>query len=300
MSSLVAKYVAKKILKETSKNHFGKEDPKYDKNPVPRNDRDRDRVRHGRVTKESRPGLTVISKRDAKILKKARRRAYIIDNGLFNVCGMKVGYGAIIGLIPVVGDFFDFFMALMVISTCRKIDGGLPDDVKNRMLLRAVFDTAIGFVPFVGDLADAYYKCNVKNVHALEDLLEARGDAIIAAQREAQQTGNPSIPRNDEPGVGAPPSYVSDDLDMAAPAAAPAPTAAAPGRTRTTRTHESSRPEARGTVQKSKAKSKSKNNRSGRGWFGGDGGAGTRERDLEAAVPMEQPSAHRTERSRYS
>jgi integrase len=43
------------------------------------------------------PGLTA---EEEKILIKAKRRAYRIDLSLGNFCGMRFGWGSVIGLIP--------------------------------------------------------------------------------------------------------------------------------------------------------------------------------------------------------
>ena len=67
------------------------------------------------------------------------------------------------------------FMALMVVSTCKKIEGGLPRNLQMHMLLNVAFDFFIGLVPFIGDLADAMYKCNTRNAILLEEHLKKRG-----------------------------------------------------------------------------------------------------------------------------
>lgn len=49
------------------------------------------------------PGLT---KKDAKILRKVRRRAHYLDKG-FYICGLRFGWTFFIGIIPGVGDLTD-------------------------------------------------------------------------------------------------------------------------------------------------------------------------------------------------
>ena len=163
-------------------------------------------------------------------------------------------------------------MALMVISTCSKIDGGLPAEIKQKMMLRAIFDCGIGFVPFLGDLADAYYKCNIRNVNTLEHLLEARGDVIIAQQREAQRVA--ALNQALENPVDPPPNYESDS-----PVAA--------GRSHATR------PRGRQDMPAEPKKAKTS-----RGWFG-FGNKRARQDDIESgnAGPTQQPTL-RTDNAR--
>ena len=60
------------------------------------------------------------------------------------------------------------------------------------MQLNMLIDFAIGLVPFLGDIADAIYKCNTKNVVLLERELRKRGaQRLTPAQR--QNTVDPSL-----------------------------------------------------------------------------------------------------------
>jgi hypothetical protein len=43
------------------------------------------------------PGLT---DEEARILTKVKRRAYRLDLALFNFCGTRFGWGAVIGIVP--------------------------------------------------------------------------------------------------------------------------------------------------------------------------------------------------------
>lgn len=47
------------------------------------------------------PGL---SEKDAKILTQVKRRAYRLDYALFNLCGIRFGWGSVIGLVPLYVD----------------------------------------------------------------------------------------------------------------------------------------------------------------------------------------------------
>lgn len=59
----------------------------------------------------------------------------------------------------------------LVVRKARQIEGGLPAALYSRMLFNIVLDFAIGLVPFLGDVADAWFKANTRNAWLLEDYL---------------------------------------------------------------------------------------------------------------------------------
>lgn len=182
MTSFVAKFVAKKVFAEASNKRTGTntppEDPYFDTVPA---------TRLGFNTTKKRkkalpPGLTP---QEEKILNKAKRRAYRLDLCLFSLCGIKFGWGSVIGLIPAIGDVADMLLALMVFRTCCAVDPPLSSSTRARMQMNIIIDFVIGLVPFVGDLVDAAYKCNTRNVILLEKELRERG------KKRLRQSGEP-------------------------------------------------------------------------------------------------------------
>ena len=65
----------------------------------------------------------------------------------------------------------DLLFAWSLKRKCEGIEGGLPSDVMLRMTFNIAVDFMVGLIPFVGDLADAAFKCNTKNAALLEDYL---------------------------------------------------------------------------------------------------------------------------------
>ncbi|KAL4920435.1 hypothetical protein BDW62DRAFT_5561 [Aspergillus aurantiobrunneus] len=190
MSSLFS-FVGKKILAESARNHFGQEDPYFEEVPASRLSR-----AFGKKTQKRRkaipPGL---SENDSKVLTRVKRRAYRLDLCLFNLCGIKFGWGSVIGIIPFIGDVADTALAMMVLKTCENIDGGLPARLRMQMTINILIDFLIGLVPFVGDIADAAYKCNTRNAVVLEKYLREKGARNIS--RRGRQHGtevDPSLP----------------------------------------------------------------------------------------------------------
>jgi hypothetical protein len=103
---------------------------------------------------------------------------------------------------------------MMVLRTCEQIEGGLPADVKSKMMFNIVVDFFIGLVPFLGDLADAVFKANTRNAVELEKLLRKRGQARLKAQGQAVPSIDPSDPdeydRQLRAEYGNPPVYTED------------------------------------------------------------------------------------------
>lgn len=90
------------------------------------------------------------------------------------------------------GDAIDALLALMVIRTCTEIEGGLPNSLKAQMLFNLILDFFIGLVPFVGDLADALYKCNSRNAVLLENYLRKQHEK--RTKNGQQALPDPSLP----------------------------------------------------------------------------------------------------------
>lgn len=80
----------------------------------------------------------------------------------------------------------DALMALMLIRSCSKVECGLGP-VEYRMYFNLMLDFAIGLVPFIGDLADAAYKCNSRNVRLLEERLDDVYKPKEQLKREKEQ-----------------------------------------------------------------------------------------------------------------
>jgi len=66
-------------------------------------------------------------------------------------------------------------MALMVMSTAMKVSPGKDrDKLRATMVMNIIIDFVIGLVPFLGDIADTFFRCNTRNAVALEKMLNAR------------------------------------------------------------------------------------------------------------------------------
>lgn len=73
-----------------------------------------------------------------------------------------------------VGDVLDLLMSWSLINTCCSLDPELSLGVKSKMYRNVALDFLVGLVPLLGDIADAFYKCNTRNFILLEKELLRR------------------------------------------------------------------------------------------------------------------------------
>ncbi|RCU46375.1 DUF4112 domain-containing protein [Haloplanus salinus] len=87
--------------------------------------------------------------------------------------GVRIGLDPLLGLLPVVGDAVSGVLSLYIVAESARL--GVSYRALARMLTHIGIDVAGGSIPVVGDLFDAAWKANTRNVSlALADL--ARGD----------------------------------------------------------------------------------------------------------------------------
>jgi Domain of unknown function (DUF4112) len=99
----------------------------------------------------------------------------------------------------------DCLLALMLIRKASSVKPPLPKRVKSAMVSNIVLDFLLGLVPLIGDIADAFYKCNTKNFLLLEKELIKRA--------EKRQKGAGAVPISTG-GLDSPQDYEGfDDKD---------------------------------------------------------------------------------------
>lgn len=86
------------------------------------------------------------------------------------------------------GDVLDLLMAWSLMRKCGKIEGGLPTQIHMRMVFNLAVDFLVGLVPFVGDLADAAFRCNTKNAALLEEYLMKKYGPKSMSMKEKRQS----------------------------------------------------------------------------------------------------------------
>ncbi len=103
----------------------------------------------------------------------SRRLSWLMDD-LIRIPGtrIRVGFDALIGLIPGIGDSATAAVATVIFIDA--IRNRIPLTVLTRMALNVGIDILLGLIPGVGDLLDIAHRANRKNVHLLSEALENR------------------------------------------------------------------------------------------------------------------------------
>jgi hypothetical protein len=93
----------------------------------------------------------------------------------FVVPGTNIRFGvdAIVGLIPVVGDWAGVALSSLVILEAARI--GVPAGLLARMVGNVVIEGVVGSVPIAGDVFDVFWRANRRNLGLLRRHLAREG-----------------------------------------------------------------------------------------------------------------------------
>ena len=99
-------------------------------------------------------------------IRRIRTLAWLLDNSIPLPGGYRIGLDAVIGLIPGIGDAVGALVSAFIINEARAL--GVPRSVLLRMMGNVMIETVVGAVPLAGDLFDAAFKANMRNLALLE------------------------------------------------------------------------------------------------------------------------------------
>ncbi|HJU91746.1 MAG TPA: DUF4112 domain-containing protein [Pyrinomonadaceae bacterium] len=117
----------------------------------------------------------------ANVDKNLERLGWLMDD-LFRipVLGWRFGLDALIGLVPGLGDTTTALVSFYILAAAVRYR--VPKITMLRMGLNIGIDYLFGSLPFVGDVADAWFKSNQKNL----DLLRRRATVSAEEAREGR------------------------------------------------------------------------------------------------------------------
>jgi len=134
----------------------------------------------------SGPGLKpeiIPDPRTEGVARNLERLAFLMDRAI-PIPGTKfrVGADAILGLIPGGGDFVCGLIQTGLVLTALG-HYRVPKAVAARMAANVLIDLTVGTIPLVGDLFDAGFKANTRNLALLAEVrqLQSRGAPIPSA-----------------------------------------------------------------------------------------------------------------------
>ena len=100
-------------------------------------------------------------------LARARVLARALDSAVgIPGTGLRIGLDPLLGLVPGLGDLAGAALSGYIVLTGIRL--GVPRAVAVRMIANVAMDTVAGSVPVLGDLFDAGWKANNRNVALIE------------------------------------------------------------------------------------------------------------------------------------
>ncbi len=102
-------------------------------------------------------------------LESLRRLAWLLDSQ-FRVPGtvFRFGLDALVGLVPGFGDVLGAVASVLFLVQAVRMKA--PGAVVGRMVANITIETLLGIIPVIGDLFDASFKANQRNLRLLQRL----------------------------------------------------------------------------------------------------------------------------------
>ena len=124
-------------------------------------------------TGSAQPFPLTDNSREASLLR-LEQLAHLMDSA-FVIPGLnrRIGLDSVMGLVPVIGDVAGMLLSSYIVYEARRL--GVPKWLLARMALNVAFDGVVGSVPLAGDIFDAAFKANRRNVRLLRRHLERHG-----------------------------------------------------------------------------------------------------------------------------
>jgi hypothetical protein len=117
-----------------------------------------------------------------------RRLSYLLDNSIpIPGTPFRIGLDSIIGLIPGVGDLVGGAFSLYIMLEAARL--GASHSLLARMGWNVAVDVLVGAVPVLGDLFDAGWKANVRNLALLERQVHRPAESARANRRFVMLVG---------------------------------------------------------------------------------------------------------------
>jgi hypothetical protein len=109
------------------------------------------------------------------------RLAWLLDNSIpIPLLNYRIGLDPLIGLIPGLGDVAGLLLSSFIVIQALRL--GAPKRVLLNMVVNIGIEALVGVVPVVGDLFDATFKANARNVRLLTQFLDPKTiDAMPSA-----------------------------------------------------------------------------------------------------------------------
>lgn len=106
-----------------------------------------------------------------KLRKRMESFAWLLDNSIrIPIIGYRIGLDAVLGLIPGIGDAAGALMSGYIFYSAMRMKA--PLSVLSRMGVNILFELVVGMIPILGDIFDATFKANERNMKLVNAWLE--------------------------------------------------------------------------------------------------------------------------------
>lgn len=109
---------------------------------------------------------------DRAAVERMRALAYVLDDSIrIPATDVRIGVDPLLGALPVVGDVISGALSLYIVLEATRLGVSFTTLVK--LLANVTIDVAGGSIPILGDVFDAVWKANKRNLRlVLEDLTD--------------------------------------------------------------------------------------------------------------------------------
>ena len=124
------------------------------------------------ISVDSSGKVESVETEDARITReRLRSLAWLLDSSIpIPGTRLTVGLDALIGLFPILGDLIGVLLSSYILGEAARL--GAPKAVLMRMAFNIGVEGVAGIVPFAGDVFDAAWKANQRNVRLLDAWIE--------------------------------------------------------------------------------------------------------------------------------
>lgn len=110
--------------------------------------------------------VELVERGEDRVVERLERLSYLLDNSI-RIPGTerRIGLDPLVGLLPIAGDVPTTGLSAYIVLEAAYM--GVPRETVARMLVNLTLDATVGAIPLVGDVFDAVWKANARNVALL-------------------------------------------------------------------------------------------------------------------------------------
>ncbi|MGE0199386.1 MAG: DUF4112 domain-containing protein [Candidatus Melainabacteria bacterium] len=128
-------------------------------------------------------------------IRRAKTLARLMDRAIeIPFTKQRIGLDPLLGVLPVGGEVVAALLSLYPVWVAYEL--GFPGHVHARLAANILIDILIGSIPLLGDVSDAFWRANTRNVRILEEAYTLYGEppvmqpgsTVVDVQAEAVDT----------------------------------------------------------------------------------------------------------------